>query len=107
MANSQGQAQAALNQVNSKIAALTSQINALQSKIDRSLQSKATRMSDDEQDSIADQIDALKSQRGDLQEEATRLAEQANPGASDKKAAERQQDDAELVGIVVATSILK
>jgi hypothetical protein len=96
MANAQGQAQAALNQVNSKIAALTSQINTLQSKIDRSLQSKATRMSDAEQDSIADQIDSLKSQRGDLQEEAARLAEQANPGASDKKLAERQQERASM-----------
>lgn len=96
MANAQGQAQAALNQVNSKIAALTSQINALQSKIDRSLQSKATRMSDAEQDSIADQIDELKNQRGDLQEEAARLAEQANPGASDKKAAERQAERASM-----------
>lgn len=96
MANSQGQAQAALNQVNAKIASLTSQINSLQSKIDRSLQSKATRMSDAEQDNIADQIDALKNQRGDLQEEAARLAEQANPGASDKKAAERQADRASM-----------
>jgi hypothetical protein len=96
MANSQGQAQAALNQVNSKIAALTSQINALQSKIDKSLQSKASRLSEAEQDNIADQIDALKSQRGDLQEEAARLAEQANPGASDRKAAERQQERASM-----------
>lgn len=96
MANSQGQAQAALNQVNSKIAALTSQINSLQSKIDKSLQSKASRLSDAEQDNIADQIDSLKSQRGDLQEEAARLAEQANPGASDKKAAERQQERASM-----------
>ena len=88
--------QAALNQVNAKIAALTSQINALQSKIDKSLQSKASRMSDAEQDNIADQIDALKNQRGDLQEEAARLAEQANPGAADKKALERQQERAAM-----------
>lgn len=96
MANAQGQAQAALNQVNAKIAALTSQINTLQGKIDRSLQSKATRMSDAEQDDIADQIDSLKNQRGDLQEEAARLSEQANPGASDKKLAERQQERASM-----------
>ena len=97
MANAQGQAQAALNQVNSKIAGLTSQINSLQSQIDRSLNgSKANRLSDDQQDQIQDQIDELKNQRGGLQEEAARLAEQANPGASDKKAAERQQERASM-----------
>ena len=97
MANSQGQAQAALNEVNAKIAGLTSQINALQNKINKSLDGpKANRLSDDQQDQIQDQIDELKNQRGDLQEQASRLAEQANPGASDRKIAERQADRASM-----------
>ena len=96
MATAQGQAQAALNQVNSNIATLTSQINTLQSRLDSSVQSKATRLSEADQNNTQDQIDALKTQRSNLQQEAARLAQTANPGAADTSIAERQAEQASL-----------
>jgi hypothetical protein len=78
-----------LNSVNAKIATLTSQINSLQGQIDKSLNGpKANRLTDAQQDSIQDQIDALKGQRGDLQEQAAALYPQAYPQEVKAKAAE-------------------
>ena len=79
-----------LNSVNAKIATLTSQINSLQGQIDKSLNGpKANRLTDDQQDKIQDQIDALKGQRGDLQEQAAALYPQAYPQEVKEKEAEK------------------
>ena len=79
-----------LNSVNAKIATLTTQINSLQGQIDKSLNGpKANRLTDDQQDQIQDQIDALKGQRGDLQEQAAALYPQAYPQEVKEKEAEK------------------
>lgn len=99
MANSQGQAQAALDQVNAKIAALTSQINSLKRQVESSLQSKATRMSDADQERLEDQIDVLINERSSLQDQAEQLAAKANPNVSGEDrflTKSRQQDRASM-----------
>jgi hypothetical protein len=91
-----------LNSVNAKIAALTSQINSLQGQIDKSLNGpKANRLTDAQQDNIQDQLDALKGQRGDLQEQAAALYPQAYPQEvkakeAEKTAAEQERQQAKL-----------
>jgi hypothetical protein len=99
MANAQGQAQAALNQVNAKIAAVTSQINDLKRQVESSLQSKASRMSDADQERLEDQIDVLINERSSLQDQAEQLAAKANPNATGEErflTKSRQQDRASM-----------
>ena len=89
MASATQAALSQLNSVNAKIATLTSQINSLQGQIDKSLNGpKANRLTDNQQDQIQDQIDALKGQRGDLQEQAAALYPQAYPQEVKANAAE-------------------
>jgi hypothetical protein len=90
MASDSQAAKAQLTAVNIKIAELTTQINALQGQIDKSLNGpKANRLTDDQQDKIQDQIDALKNQRGDLQDENLRLYPIAYPDEVREKEAEK------------------
>ena len=98
MASDSQAAKAQLTAVNAKIAELTTQINALQGQIDKSLNGpKANRLTDDQQDKIQDQIDALKNQRGDLQDENLRLypiayPEEVREKESEKAAAQKEKE---------------
>jgi len=98
MASNTQAAKAQLTAVNAKIAELSSQINALEQQIYKSLNGpKANRLTDEQQDKIQDQIDALKSQRGDLQDQNVALYPQAYPEEvrekeADKAAAQKEKE---------------